>query len=241
MSKGVIGVIIAVVVLAGGYFLLSDNESFENLDNRFESRDVMEKDDDDAMMEDSDNMDDGDAMENSVDLPIEGVFPLDSSASTLHYSAERIVGRSHTGTVSLFEGTIEFIAGELASGGFVIDMTTITESENNTRFLGHLSSADFFDVETYPTSKFIITNLIKNSDGTYQVTGDLTLLDSTNEITFPATLTNNEDSANVEARITIDRTRWGVIYDSDNFLADLVGDSAIRDEVPIRLNLTFIK
>lgn len=51
-------------------------------------------------------------------------------------------------------------------------------------FDGHLKSADFFDVETYPTITFVSTSLDINPDGTGTITGDLTVKDITRPITF---------------------------------------------------------
>lgn len=51
-------------------------------------------------------------------------------------------------------------------------------------FDDHLKSADFFDVETYPTITFVSTALDINPDGTGTITGDLTVKDITRSITF---------------------------------------------------------
>lgn len=51
-------------------------------------------------------------------------------------------------------------------------------------FDDHLKSADFFDVETYPTISFVSTGLDINPDGTGTITGDLTVKDITRSITF---------------------------------------------------------
>ena len=244
MQKGIIGIIIAIIILGGGFYLFSQSNTPDRVSDALQEirDDVTERDDDDSMeehMDDDDVMkEDGDGMEKQGKLPSEGTFPLDSSASTLTYSAMRIAGSPHTGTVTISDGSVAFSGGAVTSGSFTIDMTTITEDKNNSRFLGHVNSADFFDVETYPTATFEITNLEQTSDTTAQVTGSLTVLDQTNEISFPATVTEQATTVTVNAEITIDRTRWGIIYDSGSFFSE-IGDRAIRDEVPITLTLVF--
>ena len=47
----------------------------------------------------------------------------------------------------------------------------------------HLKSADFFDIENYPTIDFQSTTITKNDDR-YKVTGDLTIKDITKPVTF---------------------------------------------------------
>jgi polyisoprenoid-binding protein YceI len=48
---------------------------------------------------------------------------------------------------------------------------------------GHLKSADFLDVEKYPDIVFSVKKVIKKGDQ-YEVVGDLTIKDVTNEITL---------------------------------------------------------
>ena len=133
-------------------------------------------------------------------------------------------------------GEIGLSNGEFVSGDFTVDMTKIDESNNNERFLGHIRSADFFDIETYPTSEFRITDIQKAGDS-FVVTGDLTIKDTTNEISFPASAELSESGLSAQADFEIDRTRWGIIYDSGNFIKD-IGDHAIEDEVHFTLDLT---
>ena len=55
---------------------------------------------------------------------------------------------------------------------------TIEASSVNTRDAqrdAHLKSADFFDVEKFPTLSFKSTNVSRNSDGDLSVSGDLTI------------------------------------------------------------------
>lgn len=71
----------------------------------------------------------------------------------------------------------------------VIELTVATNSIN-TRVEprdNHLKSADFFDVEKYPTMTFKSKSIKKIADGKYSLTGDLTLLG----VTKPVTVTMN--------------------------------------------------
>lgn len=71
----------------------------------------------------------------------------------------------------------------------VIELTVATNSIN-TRVEprdNHLRSADFFDVEKYPTMTFKSKSVKKIADGKYSLTGDLTLLG----VTKPVTVTMN--------------------------------------------------
>ena len=69
------------------------------------------------------------------------------------------VAGSHTGTISIQAGTLEFNNNELVGGTFIMDMTTIGSTdlsgEYKEKLDGHLKSDDFFGVATYPTAHTI--------------------------------------------------------------------------------------
>src|SRR4051812_26497422 len=60
------------------------------------------------------------------------------------------VGKSHTGTLNIKSGTVQLQGEEVISGNFVVDMNSLTYE--NKKLEGHLKSADFFDVASYPES-----------------------------------------------------------------------------------------
>jgi polyisoprenoid-binding protein YceI len=167
-------------------------------------------------------------------LPADTTLVVNPDESVLAWAAEKIVGASHEGELSITSGELVREEGAFVSGNFVIDMTSMTADGD--KVLGHLKSEDFFDVETYPESRFVMTSMQENEDGTYEVTGDLTILDATNEITFTAVPTVGGSDIIMESTFTIDRTRWGIVYGSGSVFDDL-GDSAIRDTIEYDLTL----
>lgn len=96
----------------------------------------------------------------------------------------------------------------------------------------HLKSADFFDVEKFPTSTFVITSAEQQAEeGRYKISGNLTIKDKTNNIEFFATL--RDDGAKYTAvtdTITIDRTKWDIVYGSGQGLKELT-DKVIADPI----------
>lgn len=183
-----------------------------------------------------------DAASEPIELKDDENLTLDAEASTMSWSAERIVGSSHTGTVALKSGFLTREGGEFTGGEFIIDMTAISEAGDNARFLGHISSDDFFSVETYPESRLVLTSIVPtSSDGNvtnYDVEGDLTIKDQTHDVAFVAKGIQEAPGLRVTSSLSIDRTRWGVTYDSGTVFQQ-IGDKAIRDEVPFTLDLVF--
>ena len=173
-------------------------------------------------------------------LPSDAVFTLDTENSVMGWHASKIVSNDHTGTIQLSSGTLFVENDEFTSGNFVVDMTTIADNDGSENLVNHLKNEDFFNVEMYPTSTFVLSSMTESSDTQFIVTGDLTILDSTNEISFPATLAYDDatQSLSAQAEFTIDRTKWGIEYGSGSVFKDL-GDKAIKDEIDFELDLVF--
>lgn len=82
--------------------------------------------------------------------------------SVLNWTGRK-VGGEHYGTIKMTDGFIAVESGVVSAGEFTIDMTTIAATDLSgdeaTKLVGHLSSADFFDVATHPTGRFTITSV----------------------------------------------------------------------------------
>ncbi|NBW82737.1 YceI family protein, partial [bacterium] len=131
------------------------------------------------------------------------------------------------------------------SGNVVIDMSTISNEDlkpspdYQKKLVGHLSSADFFDVAKYPTATFKITSVkpdAKNKNE-YEIKGDFTMVGKTQAISFPAKVSIDKGVAKGEATIKLDRTKWGLKYGSGNFFKELTADKIISDEFELTLKL----
>ncbi|MDA0208289.1 MAG: YceI family protein [bacterium] len=179
---------------------------------------------------------DGSEVALSFTLPDTVSYTANIDESVLTWESGRIVGAPYIGTVQLANGTLTREEGIITEGKFVIDMTTIAFPDNE-RVESHLLNADFFDVENYPTSTIVITNISMNDDDMYMASGELTILDTTNEISFPVTFTEVDNHVIANAEFEIDRTEWGITYESSNFFQNL-GDKAIKNMIGFTLDLT---
>lgn len=111
------------------------------------------------------------------------------------------------------------------------------DTRNNERDR-HLMSGDFFDVEHYPTITFNSTNIIKKDDY-YQVTGQLTIKDITQSITFDVNYGGKATNASgvviygYEAETIINREDFGLTW---NTLLES-GGVLVGNEVKINVDL----
>jgi polyisoprenoid-binding protein YceI len=135
------------------------------------------------------------------------------------------IGGQHEGHIQIKSGSFELVNDEIIAGYFVLDMTSITNSDledqnANQKLVAHLKSNDFFGVEKYPTAVFIITKSSKASNGTSKVTGDITIKDKTNSISFNVEQAGNEFTG----KIDIDRTKFHIEYGSNIYFFDAMID-----------------
>ncbi len=166
----------------------------------------------------------------------DGVYQLTASASRMEWSGSKtlIANYIDRGTVAIASGSATVASGAVTQGTVTVDLTTITtistgQGSGETMMQKHLKSADFFDVEKYPTAVFVFEKLAPASlSGQFAVDGTLTVKGITKPISFLATLARAGDSLTMEATATLDRTLWGLTYASGNFFKNL-GDKVIGD------------
>ena len=153
---------------------------------------------------------------------------INTEKSTINWLGKKIGGQ-HEGLINVKSGELEEKGGKIVSGSFVIDMTSITNTDltdasYNQKLVGHLKSDDFFGIEKFPTANLNITKATKFSNGKASVTGDVTIKGKTETITFDIVKEGNSYSAKIE----IDRSKHDVRFGSTSFF-DSLGDKAIDD------------
>jgi len=160
---------------------------------------------------------------------------VNTASSSVAWYAEKVTGK-HNGTVGISAGALNLNGNKLVGGNFTIDLKSIkdldiTDAGYNQKFIGHISSGDFFEVEKFPTATFVITKIAGN-----QVTGNLTIKGITKSISFPAEISVKGGKVAAKASITIDRTDYNIKYGSKKFF-DSIGDKAIFDDFKLDISL----
>ncbi len=149
---------------------------------------------------------------------------------------------SHNGTIKFTSGKLVISDDNKLTGGeFVVDMNSIKDldvdsEEYRGKLENHLKGADFFDVEKYPTTKFVIAS-VEEKDGKLNVTGNLTIKDKTKSITFPASFKTTDAGYVFESEsFKINRLDFDVTYKSKTLDAALK-DKFINDLIEFKVKL----
>lgn len=186
---------------------------------------------------------------------------LNTSASTIEWVGTKVTGY-HTGNVPLKSGEIYVKNGEVTGGNFIMDLANMdvsgpkaVDAASNKKLLGHLKSADFFDVEKNPEGKFELTsvqpykgdavkdttdarqeqiNKYKVTDPTHTISGNLTLKGITKSIEFPARITVSGNEAEAVAKFNINRKDWNIVYAGKP-------DDLIRDNIHLGISIKAMK
>ncbi|MDB5260911.1 MAG: lipid-binding protein [Adhaeribacter sp.] len=176
-----------------------------------------------------------------VKTPVKATTTLavDPAASTITWSAKK-VGGGHDGNLKLSKGTLTLDGNKLTGGNFVMDMSSITEVEQNARLMTHLKSDDFFGVEKNPTSTFNITKVApvgkaKGGIANYNITGDLTIKGITHPITFPVVVKMNGNTTEATAKVIVDRLKYDIKFRSG--IIGTAADKIIEDTFALDVKL----
>lgn len=161
---------------------------------------------------------------------------IDTKASKVEWLGKKVTGQ-HVGTIGIKSGKLEMKDGKLAGGEVVIDMTTIEatdlEGEWKAKLDGHLKNEDFFNVAKFDTAKFVAKTVTAEGKN-LKVAGDLTI----KGITKPGSLTLTKSDKGYTGKMTFDRSKFDVKYNSKSFFdVQALGDKMIDDQVELTINL----
>lgn len=171
-------------------------------------------------------------------------YQIDPVHSNVHFSIRHLMISNVRGAFTGVKGTVVYDSDNPAGSSLQaeIDVNTIdTRDENRDN---HLKTADFFDVEKYPTIKFVSTSVEKTGTNEFKVTGDLTI----HGVTKPIVLNVEEVSEETKdpwgnmrmgasAKAKLNRKEFGL-----SFNAPLeTGGVMLGDEVKLEFDLEVVR
>lgn len=175
--------------------------------------------------------------ENSMEETAEVMdLTIDPATSKVVWSGNVLGVYTHTGTVAVTEGKITVEGNEVTSGNFTADLTTMIPTDDNytpeegkskEKLVGHLSSPDFFMVDSFPTARFEITS---HDVANNTITGNLTIRGKTNEETVKD-VSIDLAAKTASGKLTFDRNEYDVAFTHP------AEDVVISDDVELEIML----
>lgn len=173
-------------------------------------------------------------------------FTVDTANSWIRFTGHG-VGKNHPGTFNLSYGQLTASGNAITGGTFVINIASMDMEQEgemiDDKLRPHLMSGDFFNAETFGTSRFEITkiepynaregekSLVEGAN--FMVSGNLQIKDVTKNITFPAHVDLDGNTLEAKANFDIDRREWQMNYGNDKTL----GDKFISETVNIEFDI----
>jgi polyisoprenoid-binding protein YceI len=170
-------------------------------------------------------------------------WAIDASHSSVSFSVRHMM-------ISNVRGEFQKVAGEVvydpkrpeaAKISVTIDVASIYTREEKRE--AHLRSADFFDAEKYPTITFVSKGIRRHGEG-LDIVGDLTIRDTTHEVTLAVAELSGEHTdpygnrrVGATAATKIRRSDFGITFNA----ALETGGVLVGDEVSISLDIQLIK
>lgn len=158
-------------------------------------------------------------------------YTFSQQGSQIGFVGAKITGK-HDGSFGQFSGKIDVVDNEIARSRVTVVVQAASLTADDEKLTGHLKSADFFDVQRFPTVTFESTAIAAEDAnlGKYRVTGNLELHGTKKSITFPATIRNEAGKIQVQSEFGINRKDFAIVYPGKP-------DDLIKDEVLVKVNL----
>src|SRR5437899_12610398 len=116
-------------------------------------------------------------------IPVAGVYDIDSPHTSVEFVDRHLMITKVRGRFNDVRGQIT-IAEDPEKSHVEVEIGVASLSSGNDDRDAHLKSADFFDVEHYPTIAFASTAVKRLRDNTWELVGALTVRGTTKPITL---------------------------------------------------------
>ena len=169
-------------------------------------------------------------------------WKIDPTHSHVEFAVRHLMISSVKGRFGVVEGTVVTDEGNPSAADVTVTIDTATIDTREAQRDAHLKSADFFDVEKFPTLTFHGTRITGAGDQ-FKLTGDLTLHGVTREVTLDVTAEGRGkdpwggDRAGYSATAKIKRSDFGLTW---NQVLE-AGGIAVGDEIKIALDVELVK
>jgi len=176
--------------------------------------------------------------------PTTTIWQIDPVHSIAEFRVKHLMISNVRGQFTGVSGTLTYDEGDLAQSHVEASIDAATIDTRDPQRDTHLKSADFFDVEKFPTLTFKSSRVTRTAGGGVIVAGPLTIHGVTREVEFevegptpPVKDPWGNTRVGVTAATKINRTEFGLSFNA----AMETGGVMVGEIVTITLELEFVK
>jgi polyisoprenoid-binding protein YceI len=172
-----------------------------------------------------------------------GTWNIDPSHSAIAFSVRHMVVSKTRGRFNKWSGQLRFDAANPSASSVEVDIDPASLDTGDTQRDAHLRSADFFDVEKYPTASFRSSKVELAGEGRYLVTGNLTVHGITQPVVLDVSYEGSGkdpwggERTGFSATTTIDRKHFGLEWNK----ALETGGLLVGEKVELNLEIEAVK
>ncbi|WP_232549254.1 YceI family protein [Propioniciclava soli] len=173
---------------------------------------------------------------------LQGTYTLDPTHSEVGFVTRHAMVTKVRGRFNDYSGTATIDGANPSNSSLEVTVQAASLDTNNADRDTHVRSADFFDVEQYPTITFRSTDFAVSND-TVDVTGDLTIKDVTKSVTIPfdfngaATDPFGNERIGFEGKVDVSRADYGLTWNA----ALETGGFLVADKVTLEFEVSAVK
>jgi polyisoprenoid-binding protein YceI len=150
--------------------------------------------------------------------------PMDQG-SALNFTIKNF-GIEASGKFTGLQGDIAFDPANLATANFDVSIDAASVNTDNSLRDSHLRGESYFDVKDYPKIHFVSTKVTGGKNGSFIITGKLTIKKQTQVISFPFSATTSDDVYVFKGKFKVNRKDF-----------DVGGTSTVSNELEVSLNI----
>ena len=109
-------------------------------------------------------------------------WDFDTSHSSVGFSVRHMMISNVKGSFNSFKGSLTVSGDDPTTARIEVTIDAASIDTREPKRDQHLKSPDFFDVAKFPTLAFVSKKVVKVGEGTFKVTGDLTMHGVTKEV-----------------------------------------------------------
>ena len=138
-----------------------------------------------------------------------GTWTLDATSTTIGFTTKAMWLLPVKGSFKALSGT--GVAGADGSVTGTVEIDAASVSTGMAKRDAHLLTADFFDVATYPTFTYTLTEAEPTPDGKITLRGTFTAVGQTHPLNLVGTVDSaTPDAVTINASGDLDRSEWGL-------------------------------